>query len=205
VLMHTAAVDDTTTGTGLIKNLTWEASLSLDAGIWRGTQFAGQHVPSLAEVLELCRGRIAVNIDAKTPAVVKAAVTATLEAGMADEVVITGCGIEGVRIVTSVDASITPLLNLDDMLRGVEPAAAGDVVLHSIDVAKDIGAAAINLHHTLVDGNVVDRATEVGIEVWAFTIDDPVRFGELIDLEVASLTTNWPARMLRLAQRRSAQ
>ena len=205
VLMHGAAVDGTTSGAGLVEELPWDEIQSLDAGSWRNPRFAGRRVLSLGEVLELCRGRVPLNLDVKTPAVVEPVATATEEAGLTDDVVITGCDAVCVQTVTSLNARITTLFNLDGLLEGIEPGEAGDVVRHGIDVAKELGAVGINLNHAFVDADLIARATEVGIGVWAYTIDDEARFGELIDMGAASLTTNWPARMLDVARERSSR
>ncbi len=205
VLMHSAAVDHTTSGTGLVKDLTWDEIQGLDAGSWRGDQFAGERVLSLGEVLELCHGRVALNLDAKTPAAVIPVVAATLEAGMADDVVITGCGSECVRTVTSINEGITTLFNPDGLVEGIHPADAGDVARHSIGVVKELGAVGINLSQALVDADLIAAAGEAGIGVWAYTIDNEARFGQLIDMGVTSLTTNWPVRMLEVARKRSSR
>lgn len=205
VLMHSADVDHTTSGSGLVEELTWDEIQSLDAGRWRDPAVAGERVLSLGEVLELCRGRVALNLDAKTPDAVLPITAAIIEEGLTDDVVITGCNVGCVQTVTSMSAEISTLLNLDDLLEGIEPAEVADVARHSIDVAQELGAVAINLHHTLVDADLIGSATEVGIGVWAWTIDDESRFGELIDMGVTSLTTNWPARMLDVARERSSR
>lgn len=45
--------------------LAWEELRRLDAGSWFSSRFAGEPVPSLAEVLRLARGRIRLNIELK--------------------------------------------------------------------------------------------------------------------------------------------
>lgn len=204
-LMHAASVDRTTSGAGLVEDITWDEIRSLDAGSWRGPQFAGERVLSLSEVLQLCRGRVALNLDLKTPAAVTPVVAATIEAGATDDVVITGCSAECVQTVFSITPGIATLFNPDELLEGIDPAEAGDVASHSIDVAKDLGAAGINLHHALVDADVIANAGEAGVGVWAYTIDEEARFGRLIDMGATSLTTNWPVRMLEVARERSSR
>ena len=39
----------------------------------------------------------------------------------------------------------------------------------------------------------------------AYVIDDAVRFGELVAMGAASLTTNWPALMRNVARKLSAR
>ncbi len=200
VLMHAAEVDLTTSGAGPVGDLTWDEIQGFDAGSWRNPRYAGQRVLSLGEVLDFCRGRVALNLDARIPAAVEPVAAAVIEAGLTDEVVITGCSADCVETVASMDGRITTLLNPDELLKGIERWEAGEIVRLSLDVAKEVGAAGINIRHSLVDTDLIARATEVGVAVWAYVIDDERRFGELIDMGVSSLTTNWPARMFKVAR-----
>src|SRR5579871_7007541 len=56
VIMHDRTVDRTTNGTGAVKDLDFAAIRALDAGIKFDPRYAGEKVPTLDEVLELCRG-----------------------------------------------------------------------------------------------------------------------------------------------------
>ncbi len=55
VLLHDAYLDRTTNGTGFIIDYTYDQIKNLDAGYWRGQEFAGQKIPKLSEALELCK------------------------------------------------------------------------------------------------------------------------------------------------------
>jgi glycerophosphoryl diester phosphodiesterase len=65
VVMHDATVDRTTNGTGLVSVLTLAELKRLDAGAWFDPQFAGERVPTLAEVLAWARGRIGLMLELK--------------------------------------------------------------------------------------------------------------------------------------------
>jgi glycerophosphoryl diester phosphodiesterase len=68
VVMHDETVDRTTNGTGAIHNTTFEELRRLDAGSWFGPHFAGQKIPTLREVLELCvNSGVGVVIELKAP------------------------------------------------------------------------------------------------------------------------------------------
>lgn len=95
---------------------------------------------------------------------------------------------------------IATLFNLDELLLGINPADARKVTRDSVDIAVALGAVAINVPHILVDAGLVELARDAGIGVWTFTVDDESRVLELLDMGVASITTNWPARMLPLAR-----
>ena len=65
VSLHDKTLDRTTDGTGSIGDRTLGELRKLDAGAWFDPKFAGQRVPTLSEVLQLCRGKIDVLLDLK--------------------------------------------------------------------------------------------------------------------------------------------
>ncbi|MDN3689837.1 glycerophosphodiester phosphodiesterase [Cyclobacterium jeungdonense] len=62
VLMHDATVDRTTNGSGAVEELTLSELRNLDAGSWKGSQFAGTQIPLLEEALEVMPRNIWLNI-----------------------------------------------------------------------------------------------------------------------------------------------
>lgn len=66
IVMHDAAVDRTTNGTGPVERMPLSTVRNLDAGGWFGPQYAGERAPTLAEVLDLCHGRALVDIEMKS-------------------------------------------------------------------------------------------------------------------------------------------
>ncbi len=205
ILMHHDRVDRTTSGTGPVSGLTWDEIKALDGGSWRGPEFADQTVQPLDEVLDSTRGRVALNLDIQVPEAAVPTVLAVIEADSSSNVVISGCTADCVKTVGKIASSISTLLNLDDLLREIDPAAAPAAARQSIGVAVDLGAVAINVPHPLVDLDLVEQAREAEIGVWTFTIDDEARFLDLMSIGVASVTTNWPDRMLPLVQRTTSQ
>ncbi len=140
-------------------------------------------------------GRVAVNLDIETPAAIGPAVGAVRYAGLTDEVVMSGCTEECVKSKKSKAPEFRTLLDVDQVTDDDGPAAAH----RGVDVGGEPGAKAINLNHLLVDADLMEAAQEAGIG--AFVIDDKFRVAELIEVGVASLSTNRPARMLAVAQR----
>jgi glycerophosphoryl diester phosphodiesterase len=65
VVLHDATLDRTTSGRGLLKDVTLASLRRLDAGAWFGERFKGARVPTLKDTLDLCRGRVALNIEMK--------------------------------------------------------------------------------------------------------------------------------------------
>ena len=65
VLRHDAELGRTTNGKGLIGEKTLAELQELDAGSWFDPKFAGERIPTLAEVLAVCKGKIDVLLDLK--------------------------------------------------------------------------------------------------------------------------------------------
>ena len=65
VLMHDETLERTTDGTGPIGDYTLEELKTLDAGVWKGAEFAGQTIPTLSEALELAKGKGELNLELK--------------------------------------------------------------------------------------------------------------------------------------------
>ncbi|QDS91696.1 Glycerophosphoryl diester phosphodiesterase [Roseimaritima multifibrata] len=65
LLMHDSKVNRTTNGTGRVNDLSWAELEKLDAGSWFGAEYAAEQVPSLDQILQVCRGRIEVQLDLK--------------------------------------------------------------------------------------------------------------------------------------------
>lgn len=66
VVIHDKTVNRCTNGQGRVKELTWHQLRLLDAGVWFGDEFAGEHIPTLQETLDLVtKAGVKLNIELK--------------------------------------------------------------------------------------------------------------------------------------------
>lgn len=63
ILMHDATVDRTTDARGRVGDFALADFKQMDAGAWKGRQFAGEPVPTLAEAFESVGGRLWINVE----------------------------------------------------------------------------------------------------------------------------------------------
>lgn len=65
VVIHDDTLDRTTSGTGEVMSYDLRDLKKLDAGVWFGSKYKGETIPTLEEVLDLARNRGMVNIEIK--------------------------------------------------------------------------------------------------------------------------------------------
>ncbi|NLX36231.1 MAG: glycerophosphodiester phosphodiesterase [Chloroflexi bacterium] len=65
VVLHDDTIDRTTNGSGRIEDLDYDTLLRLDAGGWFASQYEGERIPRLADVLDTIGGKLRINIEIK--------------------------------------------------------------------------------------------------------------------------------------------
>jgi glycerophosphoryl diester phosphodiesterase len=156
VLMHDSSVDRTTNGRGKVEAMALAEIQKLDAGVKRGTKWAGQKVPTFDEALAACKGKIKVYVDHKAgpPAEIFAAIE---KHGMVDDVVIYG-SVQNLREFKRINSRVW-----------IMPDHPGS--------PEKIKALVKDLKPETLDGNIVkwtveqvQAAHEAGAQVW---VDNP--------------------------------
>ena len=61
-----------------------------------------------------------------------------------------------------------------------------------------MGATTLSPEHVLVEERLMAGAGRAGVPVVPWTVNDPARASQLIDLGVAGIVTDYPDRMRRL-------
>lgn len=83
--LHDETLDRTTNGKGLLSEMLSDDVRKLDAGSWFGPQFAGLHVPTIAEMLDSLQGKANVFFDVKRGTPIPALVRLVREKGFDDK------------------------------------------------------------------------------------------------------------------------
>jgi len=196
-LIHDDHIDETTDGTGVVSEMTLEELRRFDAGAWKEEAYRGERIPTLREALDLARNRAALNLDLKTPEAIPAMLAEVKDAGMLREVVVTGCNAKWVGWVRACDPTVPVFLNWG----GGTFADNEGRVLEAIAQAQQAQVVGLNCNHRVLTPAAIGAARKRALAVWAWTVDDPQRMEELIQWGVDALTSNYPARLLRLLGR----
>jgi glycerophosphoryl diester phosphodiesterase len=186
ILMHDALLDRTTTGKGLAAALTLAEIAQLDAGSWLAPDWAGEPVPTLANVMRWLLARsLMANIEIK-PSPGQEAQTGAAVA------IAAGHAWQG--------ATVPPLLSsfseeaLEAALKAV-PQLPRALLLHRLpdnwlDRLRRLQCVALDAHHEALSPEVVSTARDAGFRVLTYTVNDPARAALLRDWGVDVVITD---------------
>jgi glycerophosphoryl diester phosphodiesterase len=184
VLIHDATLDRTTNGSGAVSALRFDELRRLDAG---GTghdgRFAGEPIPSLAEVVALTRGRCLLVVEIKQPGI---------EERVA-EVLHRAEAIPSAMLWSFDLPTVAAARKLEPLLPGAllsPPLHVGPESLFAAALTSNLSA--ISVHHTSVDAALVRAAHLRGLTTYAWTADDPADQRRLAAAGVAGIVSNVP-------------
>jgi glycerophosphoryl diester phosphodiesterase len=150
VVMHDPAVDRTTDGSGLIRDLTLEEIRGLDAGL-------GERVPVFEEVLDAVSRPVQAEI--KDVAAARAVAGVLRERGETDRVSVLSFHDEALAEVRALLPDVRTVL------------VAGDAGPDIVTRARAVGARLVSLDLTRLSLDVVRRCQAAGIAVMAWTVN----------------------------------
>ena len=213
VVIHDDSLERTTNSCGLVRERMHAEIRRLDAGAWSDPRFQGERVPSLDQVLALCRGRIPVNIEVKAcqsgaERLQTAPAPGKLGSPIEEQVV------EAVRRHESADRAI--LSSFDGLvlerLRGFAPEITREL-LHedprrapgpeALKLARELECAALSVSRDELAArpSLVVEAHAEGLGLKVYTVDDPATMREFLALGVDGIFTNRPDALLELAHK----
>jgi glycerophosphoryl diester phosphodiesterase len=188
VVIHDDAVDRTTDGRGAVASLTLAALRRLDAGSWRGRQFAGEGVPTLEETVPVCAGRARLFVELKAGGgqpLVDATLEVLARAPGLEAAVIT-FDPELVRLV----AHRRPDLPLGFLLRARDVKRHGTAA--ALQATTSLGAGFVAPDAGAVTPPFLAEAHAAGVPVSVWTVDDRRAMRALTVAGVDAITTNRP-------------
>lgn len=193
VIIHDATVERTTNGQGQVDQLSFEELRRLDAG-------AGEQIPTLQEVLDLCRAAgKQVNLELKAETLeqtnrVGQVVGELLESGDYQEMVL---------ISSFWLPAVTRFKSEHPQFRtGTLHSGTRWRFTNMLTFARAAGADAIHPHVRLTSRALVEAAHAAGLQVNVWTVDQPKIIARLASWGVDGIMTNYPDKVrAALAQR----
>ncbi len=198
VVIHDATLERTTDGRGRVSDRTLGELKALDAGSWYGPEFAGERVPTLAEVFAEVRAAEASSARARW-CFVELKHGSDRYPGIEEKLVlaIAGSGLlERVAVISFDHGAIATIRAMAPTLRAGVLYDARPV--DSVGLALSAGASWIGPSVKWVNGPEVAQARSAGLEVFVWTANDPEGMRRVLELGVTAAGSDYPDRLLAL-------
>ncbi len=172
----------------------WEATAeelrAIDIGIYFGEQFKGERMPTLEEVLQMCKGRVRVNIELKyyghTQKLENRVIELVERFRMESEIVVMSLESKGIAKVKSLRPDWTVGL--------LTAVAAGDLTRAKADF--------LAVNSKLATRGFVQTAHRRNKTVSAWTVNDAYAMSAMISRGVDNLITDYPALARQVLEER---
>lgn len=185
VLIHDETVDRTTDGSGNIHDMTVDVARSLDAGARQFVpQFQGAVIPTLAEVLDLTKGKALLQIEIKQRDIEERVAEAVRASGA-----VTDCEVH----------SFWP--QVVQQMRAVEPRMASALLTDGRRVvdwhdffgfALSLNAQGVSVYHSWATPQLVRQGQLRGLTFMVWTVDDEADMRKMVEAGVDSICSNFP-------------
>jgi glycerophosphoryl diester phosphodiesterase len=194
VAIHDATVNRTTNGQGAVHDMTLAELRRLDAGSWFGSEFAGERIPTIEEILEFANKHDAVFYLEMKPSGSWGGEHALISALRESREIAR-------TVVISFDAAILAAV------RKIEPTLMTGLLFEGhipnpLDKAIEIGARQLAVRGDLVTPRLLKEARGHDLQVVCWTVNHPGHMRLLVQAGVDGIISDYPDRLLELTRRK---
>jgi glycerophosphoryl diester phosphodiesterase len=195
VAIHDDTVDRTTGGQGKVHDQTLAVLRRLDAGSWFGSEYAGERIPTLEEILEFSKKNDVVFYLELKPS-----------GSWGGDHALIGALRESGEVARVVVISFDPTILAS--LRKIEPTLMTGVLYDGqledpLTSAVDIGARQIIVRGDLVTPSMIEQAHARDLQVVCWTVNHPAHIRLLMAAGVDGIMSDYPDRLIA-AQKKDA-
>ena len=198
VVFHDEKISRCTDGRGEIVDHTLAQLKKLDAGSWFDKKFQNARIPTLAEVLGVCKNKIAVNIEIKTEAVSKMflggieekCIKIVEQSGMRKHVVFSSFDPRAIMHLKQIDDTVTVAVLFEKKHYGSKQPS---------DIIELVGADAFNCSSDEFSKKWLANVKLNNIPVNIYTINDAKNMRLFLKIGVSGIFTNKPDILKRVA------
>jgi len=186
VLMHDKTLNRTTDGEGQVAEATLADLQKLDAGSWKGAQFAGERIPTLDEALDVFEHTGVTAVIEVKAMEVEAKELSTLISSHEAKACVIAFSPDKIKEIKKVDDGIRCGLLVGGIPEGYSPA---DWLLEQ---AKKLGCEVLSINYQVLSPDIIREMRRNNVEVWAWTVNDLAVMQALVDWGIDGITTDLP-------------
>jgi glycerophosphoryl diester phosphodiesterase len=188
VVIHDGFLNRTTNGSGLIMATTLSELKALDAGSWKGAEFAGERIPTLRELIRETPSTLQLFLELKAGSIHYPGIEAELVALLSEE------GALGRTQVSSFDHQA--LLRIHELAPQIPIGMLfADNLLDPVGLAKQVGAEALHPAWEWVTPQLVEAAHAAGLKVNVWTVNLPEVVMMMTAAGVDGIMSDYPDRV----------
>jgi glycerophosphoryl diester phosphodiesterase len=188
VALHDETVNRTTTGQGSLQQMTLAEVRRLDAGSWFGSEFMGERVPTLSDILAFSRKHdVVFYLELKPNGFwggEHALISALRDSGEVRRAVI----ISFDPVILQALRRLEPMLMTGLLYNGQ--------VENPFESALEIGARQLAVKGDLVTPNLLTEAHKRDLQVVCWTINNPAHMRTLAAAGIDGIMSDYPDRLL---------
>ena len=192
VVIHDTSTKRTTNQDLKVRETASEVLHQLDAGSFKGEEFAGEPSPFLGDIVATIPAGRRLFVEIKCgPEILPELGRLLAESGKISQIVIIGFGLDTVAESKKLMPDIPTY-----WLKGtVKDRNTQQMIPHDPGLAHkvaEMGLDGLDVHYAGVDGEFMEAVKAAGQKLYVWTIDDPQEAKRLVDLGVSGITTNRP-------------
>lgn len=199
IVIHDETVDRTTNGSGYVSGLAWDEIKRLDAGVKKGKEFAGEHIPTLDEALELVNGQTMLIVEIKEPDTVTQVVETIKRHNAQDWVNLVSFHATAIASAKELAPQISRTL-----IGGTDIGASDEVFHDFVHTAFSNSANSITVQYSTLNESRVRYCHERFLSVGTWTVDEDALANKLISIGVDWIASNYPNVMVGVVEGRQA-
>ncbi|MCS0825395.1 glycerophosphodiester phosphodiesterase [Cytobacillus firmus] len=190
VVIHDTSVDRTTDGTGKVGDLTFDYLRSLDAGSWKGEQFAGEPIPTFEEILDRYHGKVGILIELKAPELYPG-----IEEQVADKIKERNLDKPQNEKIIIQSFNFESMKKMDQLLPnvpiGVLTSNRADTTAEAL---QEFSAYAdwFNPSYGIVTKELVNQVHSLGMQIGSWTVRSQDAADFLFEMDVDAIITDYP-------------
>lgn len=195
VALHDPTVARTTNGQGSVNEMTLAELRKLDAGSWFGSEFAGERIPTLEEILEFAKKYDVVFYLEVKPSGAWGGEHALISALRESHEIARTVIISFDPVILSAARKIEPTLMTGLLFDGQ--------IAKPLDKAVAIGARQLAVRGDLVTPRLLQEARQRDLQLVCWTVNQPAHMRLLADAGVHGIMSDYPDLLLDLIRRKN--